>query len=106
VPNSLAAPSELTDRLRASALEDQRLTALIATLHRDGIHVSVIRELHEWDAATATVTSRLTCAVDGCDVEGLGVARDRVSASVLAIRSAVGSWERRGATDGYRRNEG
>jgi hypothetical protein len=51
--------------------------------------VSVIREVHEWDAATATVTSHLTCVVDGRHAEGVGVARDRVSASVLAIRAAV-----------------
>lgn len=89
MPNILATPSDLTLRLRASVLDDQQLSTLIATLDRHGIHVSVVRELHEWDAATATVTSRLTCAVDGCDVEGVGVARDRVSASVLAIRSAV-----------------
>ena len=87
--NFLATPSDLTLRLRASVLDDQQLTTLIATLDRHGIHVSVIRELHEWDAATATVTSHLTCAVNGCDTEGVGVARDRVSASVLAIRSAV-----------------
>jgi hypothetical protein len=89
-PNVTATPIDLTGRLRASVLEDEQLSALIATLDRDGIHVSVIRELHEWDAATATVTSHLTCAVDGCDAEGVGVARDRVSASALAIRSAVG----------------
>jgi hypothetical protein len=90
MPNILATPSRLTDRLRASVLEDQRLSVLIADLQRDGIRVSVIRELHEWDAASATVTSHLTCAIDGCDAEGVGVARDRVSASVLAIRSACG----------------
>jgi hypothetical protein len=89
-PNSTPTAIDLAGRLRASVLEDQELSTLIAALDRDGIHVSVIRELHEWDAATATVTSHLTCAVDGCDAEGVGVARDRVSASVLAIRSAVG----------------
>ncbi len=90
MPNILATPSEMTGRLRASVLEDQRLTTLIATLRRGGTDVSVIRELHEWDAATATVTSHLTCVVDGCEAEGVGVARDRVSASMLAIRAAAG----------------
>lgn len=89
MPNTLATPLETTGRLRASVIDDARLSALIDTLHRDGIHVSVTREVHEWDAATATVTSHLTCVVDGRRVEGVGVARDRVSASVLAIRSAV-----------------
>jgi hypothetical protein len=89
MPNTLVTPSEPTARLGASVLEDARLSSLIDTLHRDGIHVSVTREVHEWDAATATVTTHLTCVIDGCHVEGVGVARDRVSASVLAIRSAV-----------------
>ena len=87
--STLAAPVEPTAHLRATVLEDERLTSLIDTLHRDGIQVSVIREVHEWDAATATVTSHLTCIIDGRHVEGVGVARDRVSASMLAIRSAV-----------------
>jgi hypothetical protein len=89
MPNIIAISSDLTGCLDASVLDDVRLSALIDTLHRVGIQVSVIREVHEWDAATATVTSHLTCAVDGCEAEGVGVARDRVSASVLAIRSAV-----------------
>jgi hypothetical protein len=89
MPSTLAIPVEPTGHLRASVLEDERLTALIDTLDRDGIQVSVIREVHEWEAATATVTSHLTCVVDGRHAEGIGVARDRVSASALAIRSAV-----------------
>jgi hypothetical protein len=87
--STLAAPVEPTAHLRATVLEDERLTTLIDTLHRDGIRVSVIREVHEWDAASATVTSQLTCVVDGCHAEGIGVARDRVSASVLAVRAAI-----------------
>ena len=90
MPNILITPTQATGRLSASVLEDARLAALLDTLQRDGIQVSVLREVHEWDAAAATVTSHLACTVDGCDTEGIGVARDRVSASVLAIRSAVG----------------
>jgi hypothetical protein len=89
MPSTLAAPVEPTAHLRASVLEDARLSALIDTLHRDGIHVSVTREVHEWDAATATVTSHILCLVDGRQTEGVGVARDRVSASMLAIRAAI-----------------
>jgi hypothetical protein len=91
MPSTLATPVEPTGHLRASVLDDARLSALIDTLHRDGIDVSVTREVHEWDSATATVTSHLTCVVDGCPADGVGAARDRVSASVLAIRSAVTS---------------
>jgi hypothetical protein len=91
MPSTLASPVAPTAHLRASVLEDARLSALIDTLHRDGIQMSVIREVHEWDAATATVTSHLTCVVDGLHAEGVGVARDRVSASLLAIRSAAAS---------------
>jgi hypothetical protein len=90
MPNILITPSQATGRLSASVLEDVRLAALIDSLQRDGIQVSVLREVHEWDAAAATITSHLTCTVDGCDTEGVGIARDRISASVLAIRSAVG----------------
>ena len=89
MPSTLAAPVEPTSHLRATVLEDERLTALIDSLHRDGIHVSVSREVHDWDGATATVSSHLTCVVDGRHAEGVGVARDRVTASVLAIQSAV-----------------
>jgi hypothetical protein len=89
MPSTLVTPVAPTGHLRASVLEDGRLTALIDTLSRDGIHVSVTREMHEWDAATATVTSHLTCIVDGRHAEGIGVARDRVTASLLAIRAAV-----------------
>ena len=101
MPTILATPIPATGRLSASVLEDARLAALLATLQRDGIQVSVLREVHEWDAAAGTVTSHLICAVDGCDTEGVGVARDRVSASVLAIRSVV---ERRLALDQLARN--
>ena len=89
MPSTLASPVAPTAHLRASVLEDGRISALIDTLHRDGIQVSVTREVHEWDAATAIVTSHLTCVLDGRHAEGVGVARDRVTASLLAIRSAI-----------------
>lgn len=89
MPRTLASPVAPTAHLRASVLEDARLSALIDSLHRDGIQVAVTREVHEWDAASATVTSHLTCVVDERHAEGVGVARDRVTASVLALRSAV-----------------
>jgi hypothetical protein len=89
--NTLAVAIDLPDRLTADILDQGRVPALLALLRRDGIDVSVVREVHEWDGSTATVTSQLTCIVNGGEVIAVGVARERGEASMLAILSAVGS---------------
>jgi hypothetical protein len=89
--NILAAAIDLPGLRTADILDPGRVAALLEALRRDGIHVSVVREVHEWDARTAAVTSRLTCMVDGVEVTGVGVARERGEASMLAILSAVRS---------------
>jgi hypothetical protein len=50
-----------------------------------------VREVHDWDGSTGTVTSHLTCIVDGGEITAVGLARERGEASMRAILSAVGS---------------
>jgi hypothetical protein len=89
--NILAVAIDLPDRLTADILDPGRVPALVTALRRDGIDVRVIREVHEWDGATGTVTSHLTCVVEGGEITAVGVARERGEASMLAILSAVHS---------------
>jgi hypothetical protein len=89
--NSLAVAIDLPDRLTADILDPGRVAALLELLRREGIDVSVVREVHEWDGATGTVTSHLTCIVDGHEITAVGLARERGESSMLAILSAVGS---------------
>jgi hypothetical protein len=88
--NTLAVAIDLPDRLTADILDPGRMPALLALLRREGIDVSVVREVHEWDGSTGTVTSQLTCIVDGAEITAVGLARERGEASMLAILSAVG----------------
>lgn len=89
--NTLAVAIDLPDRLTADILDPGRVADLIDIVRREGIDVSVVREVHEWEGSTGTVTSHLTCLVDGDEVTAVGVARERGEASMLAILSAVGS---------------
>lgn len=89
--NTLAVAIDLPDRLTADILDPGRVPALVELLRREGIHVTVVREVHEWDGSTGMVTSYLTCIVDGDEITAVGVARERGEASMLAILSAVGS---------------
>jgi hypothetical protein len=89
--NTLAVAIDLPDRRSADILDPGRVPALIKALHREGIDLTVVREVHEWDGSTGTVTSDLTCIVDGAEVTAVGVARERGEASMLAILSAVGA---------------
>jgi hypothetical protein len=89
--NTLAVAIDLPDRRTADILDPGRVAALIKALHREGIDLTVVREVHEWDGSTGTVTSDLTCIVDGAEVTAVGVARERGEASMLAILSAVGA---------------
>ena len=89
--NSLAVAIDLPDRLTADILDPGRVAALIDLLRREGIDVSVVREVHEWDGSTGTVTSHLTCIVNGGEITAVGLARERGEASMRAILSAVGS---------------
>ena len=91
---TLAVAIDLPDRLTADILDPGRVPALLEALRREGIDVSVVREVHEWDGSTATVTSHLTCIVKGGEITAVGVARERGEASMLAILSAVGSAQR------------
>jgi hypothetical protein len=76
--NSLAVAIDLPDRRAADILDPRRVvTTLIEVLRREGIDV--------------TVTSHLTCIVDGGEVTAVGLARERGEASMLAILSAVGA---------------
>jgi hypothetical protein len=88
--NSLAVAIDLPDRRTADILDPGRVAALIDGLRREGIDVRVVREVHEWDGSTGTVTSHLTCIVDGAEITAVGLARERGEASILAILSAVG----------------
>lgn len=87
--NTLAVAIDLPDRQTADILDPGRVPALLAALRRDGHEVSVVREVHEWEGSTGTVTSHLTCLVDGAEITAVGVARERGEASMLAILSAV-----------------
>jgi hypothetical protein len=89
--NTLAVAIDLPDRLTADILDPGRVAALLELLSREGIHVSVVREVHEWDGSSGTVTSYLTCIVDGGEITAVGLARERGEASMRAILSAVGS---------------
>jgi hypothetical protein len=90
--NSLAVAIDLPDRRAADILDPRRVvTTLIEVLRREGIDVTVVREVHDWDGSTGTVTSHLTCIVDGGEVTAVGLARERGEASMLAILSAIGS---------------
>jgi hypothetical protein len=92
--NTLAVAIDLPDRLTADILDPGRVPALLEALRRDGIDVRVVREVHEWDGSTGTVTSHLTCIVDGGEITAVGLARERGESSMLAILSAVGSAHR------------
>lgn len=88
--NSMDDPlRDLTARLPAGILDDYRVVETLESLRRDGTHISVVGEVHEWDGASATVTTHLSCIVNGRRVEGGGATRDRGSASVQAILAAV-----------------
>jgi hypothetical protein len=89
--NTLAVAIDLPDRRTADILDPGRVAALIDVLRREGIDVTVVREVHDWDGSTGTVTSHLTCIVDGDEVTAVGLARERGEASMRAILSAVGS---------------
>lgn len=89
--NTLAVAIDLPDRLTADILDPGRVAALIELLRREGIDVTVLREVHEWDGSTGTVTSQLTCIVNGREITAEGVARERGEASIRAILSAVGA---------------
>jgi hypothetical protein len=92
--NTLAVAIDLPDRLTADILDPGRVPALLEALRRQRIDVRVVREVHDWDGSTGTVTSQLTCVVDGDEVTAVGLARERGEASMLAILSAVGSAQR------------
>jgi 2-isopropylmalate synthase len=65
-----------------------QVVAFVAALKRGGIDVSLPeREVHDWDGATGTVTSYVSCSIGDRTLWGAGVARERGEASMRAVVS-------------------
>jgi hypothetical protein len=66
-----------------------RVSAFVGGLTRGGLDVSMPeREVHDWDGASGTVTSYVSCSVGDQTLWGSGIARERGEASMRAIVAA------------------
>lgn len=67
-----------------------RVAAFADAVRHAGVRVGVPhREVHDWDGASGTVTSYVRCLIDGVDVAGAGIARERGEATMRAMIAAA-----------------
>jgi len=77
-------------RTRVHGTGPERITAFADAARRAGVRVGVpIREVHDWDGATGTVTSYIRCVIEGREVAGAGIARERGEATMRAMIAAA-----------------
>jgi hypothetical protein len=69
-----------------------RIAAFADAAVRAGVRVAMPhRQVHDWDGATGTVTAYVWCLIDGAEVSGAGVARERGEATMRAMLGAAGA---------------